>query len=306
MLDLESSTLDFRVNVWRSSIQMIEDQPITGVGLDQFLYAYRSRYILPEGWEDPDLSHPHNILLDYWLRLGILGVVVGFAFQIAFWRTTFHAYRRFYETDTLFWALLMGGAGSMAYTLAHGLIDSAHFAINLSYFFAMTLALVQRLTTLRDNTMEFIVNGMIVKLVQGDITDLDVEAITNAANSDLILGAGVAGAIYRKGGHTIQMECNAIGHCDVGKAVLTGGGKLKAKYVIHAVGPRMGEGDEHAKLKSAVHSTLRLAEENSIASVALPAISTGIFGFPMGDAAEITAHEVLAFSFEPHRHHVFI
>jgi O-acetyl-ADP-ribose deacetylase (regulator of RNase III) len=150
--------------------------------------------------------------------------------------------------------------------------------------------------------MKFIVNGLNVKLVQGDITDLTTDAITNAANSALILGGGVAGAIADKGGPSIQEECLKIGHCDVGKAVITGGGSLKARYVIHAVGPRMGEGDEHAKLASAVRSVLELAEQKKLGSVALPAISTGIFGFPMADCAQITAKQIIDYSFEKRAH----
>ncbi len=146
--------------------------------------------------------------------------------------------------------------------------------------------------------MEFVLHKLHVQLMQGDITELDTDAITNAANNYLILGAGVAGAIARKGGPSIQEECYAIGHCEVGKAAITGGGNLKAKYVIHAVGPMMGEGDEHAKLASAFHAVLELAEVNGLHSVALPAISTGIFGFPMADCAEILAKQIIDYSFE--------
>lgn len=156
--------------------------------------------------------------------------------------------------------------------------------------------------------MEFNLNKLRVSLVQGDITDLDVDAITNAANSSLVLGAGVAGAIYRKGGPVIQEECNAIGHCDVGKAVITSGGNLKARHVIHAVGPRMGEGNEDQKLAGAVRSTLVIAEENQLGAVALPAISTGVFGFPIRKCATIMAREIHEYSFEmrSHLHHVLI
>lgn len=139
--------------------------------------------------------------------------------------------------------------------------------------------------------MVFEKNGVTVDLMQGDITQLETDAITNAANSYLQLGAGVAGAIARAGGPAIQRECDEIGHCDVGNAVITGGGNLRAKHVIHAVGPRMGEGDEHEKLASVVRAVFRVAIENDLQSVALPAISTGIFGFPLEDAAEIFARE---------------
>jgi O-acetyl-ADP-ribose deacetylase (regulator of RNase III) len=146
--------------------------------------------------------------------------------------------------------------------------------------------------------MEFVLNKLTVRLMKGDITELETDAITNPANSHLILGAGVAGAISRKGGPSIQEECYQIGYCEVGKAVITGGGNLKAKYVIHAVGPMMGEGNEHAKLASAFRSVLELAEEKELNSVALPAISTGVFGFPMPDCAEILAKQIVDYSFE--------
>ncbi len=122
-------------------------------------------------------------------------------------------------------------------------------------------------------------------LEQGDITESDADAIVNAANSDLILGAGVAGAIRQKGGPEIQKECDHIGHCPVGDAVVTTGGDLKARYVIHAVGPRWGEGEETTKLKNALINSLKRAEEYQIASIAFPALSTGIFGFPLELAA---------------------
>src|SRR4030043_395986 len=98
---------------------------------------------------------------------------------------------------------------------------------------------------------EFTVNNARVSLWQGDITDLQVDAIVNAANANLVLGSGVAGAISKKGGPTIQQECTKIGKTYVGGAVLTSAGKLKCKYVIHAVGPRMGEGEEEIKLRNA-------------------------------------------------------
>lgn len=124
-------------------------------------------------------------------------------------------------------------------------------------------------------------------LVQGDITSLCADAIVNPANTSLILGGGVAGAIRRAGGESIQRECDSIGGTPVGTAVITGGGKLKARYVIHAVGPRMGEGDEDRKLTDAMLSALRLADSRGLHSVAIPAISTGVFGFPMERAARL-------------------
>jgi len=127
----------------------------------------------------------------------------------------------------------------------------------------------------------------IVKIILGDITEEETEAIVNAANSHLKHGGGVAGAIVRKGGRIIQEESDKIGYVPTGSAAITTAGKLKAKYVIHAVGPVWGEGDEDNKLKSAVLSALRIAEEKGIKSVSLPAISSGIFGFPKDRAAHI-------------------
>ncbi|NIQ01324.1 MAG: O-acetyl-ADP-ribose deacetylase [Nitrospinaceae bacterium] len=126
-----------------------------------------------------------------------------------------------------------------------------------------------------------------IELVQGDITESETDAIVNAANSQLVLGAGVAGAIRTKGGPSIQEECDSIGHCPVGGAVITGGGNLKARHVIHAVGPRQGEGDEEEKLKNATLNSLKVADDNNLQSITFPAISTGIYGFPIDACARI-------------------
>jgi O-acetyl-ADP-ribose deacetylase (regulator of RNase III) len=123
--------------------------------------------------------------------------------------------------------------------------------------------------------------------VEGDITEQDTDAIVNAANTSLVLGGGVAGAIRRKGGPSIQAQCNRIGGTHVGGAVITGAGNLKAKHVIHAVGPRMGEGDEDEKLRGATLNSLKVADEHQLKSVAFPAISSGIFGFPLDRCATI-------------------
>ena len=132
-----------------------------------------------------------------------------------------------------------------------------------------------------------IVKNSLIKIVRADITDLETDVIVNAANAHLILGGGVAGAIRRKGGSTIQEECNKIGGTFVGGAVITSGGNLKAKRVIHAVGPRMGEGDEDSKLTSAVLNSLKLMDEHELKTIAFPAISTGIFGYPIDRCAKI-------------------
>lgn len=135
--------------------------------------------------------------------------------------------------------------------------------------------------------MQLKVKNSEIHLIQGDITELDTDAIVNAANEQLVLGGGVAGAIRRKGGPLIQEECDLIGGTYVGGAVITTGGKLKAKHVIHAVGPRMGEGNEDEKLRNATLNSLKQADENGLKSIAFPAISTGIFGFPRERCAPI-------------------
>lgn len=131
------------------------------------------------------------------------------------------------------------------------------------------------------------INQSTVEIIQGDITEMDTDVIVNAANVKLIMGGGVAGAILRKGGGIIQDECDKIGGTHVGGAVITTGGNLKAKHVIHAVGPRFGEGNEDEKLRSATLNSLSLADRHRLKSITLPAISTGIFGFPVDRCAKI-------------------
>jgi O-acetyl-ADP-ribose deacetylase (regulator of RNase III) len=134
---------------------------------------------------------------------------------------------------------------------------------------------------------EWTYNGRKLKIVEGNIVALNVDAIVNAANKSLILGGGVAGAIRNFGGPSIQEECNKIGPVEVGEAVITGGGNLNADYVIHAVGPVYGEGDEDIKLANATLNSLNIAKKKKIKSIAFPAISTGIFHFPIKRCAEI-------------------
>jgi O-acetyl-ADP-ribose deacetylase (regulator of RNase III) len=135
-----------------------------------------------------------------------------------------------------------------------------------------------------------------LELVEGDITSLGVDAIVNAANSDLRLGAGVAGAIRRRGGPSIQQECNRIGHCPVGGAVVTGAGDLPAGRVIHAVGPvwgRQSPEESDGLLASAGRQALARAAELDLESIALPSVSTGVFGFPIDRAARILLREAI-------------
>ena len=143
--------------------------------------------------------------------------------------------------------------------------------------------------------MKVKINKSFIELVQGDITDQTTDAIVNAANTSLRPGGGVAGAIARKGGPQIQKECDEIGGTHVGGAVITTGGNLKAKHVIHAVGPVHGmeHGDE--KLKDATLNSLKLADESNLKSIAFPAVSTGVFGFPKERCATIMLSTVIAY-----------
>ena len=142
-------------------------------------------------------------------------------------------------------------------------------------------------------------NNKVLRLVKGDITERNVDAIVNAANSFLKHGGGVAAAIVRRGGTIIQEESDNIvtskGPIPVGTAVITAAGKLPCKAVIHAVGPRMGEGNEDYKLRKAVKSSLLLASKKGFISISMPAISSGIFGFPKDRCAKILVEESKTF-----------
>lgn len=127
---------------------------------------------------------------------------------------------------------------------------------------------------------------------QGDLTEMDTEAIVNAANNDLILGGGVAGAIRRKGGGEIQRECNEIGSIPVGYAAITAGGELKARFVIHAASMRLGGTTTADALRSSTSHCLRIAQERGLHSIAFPAVGTGIAGFPLEECARIMLREV--------------
>jgi O-acetyl-ADP-ribose deacetylase len=139
-----------------------------------------------------------------------------------------------------------------------------------------------------------------LELVQGDITTLRVDAIVNAANVHLQHGGGVAAAIVRRGGRIIQDESDAIiaergRPLDTGEAVITSGGKLTASFVIHIAGPIWGDGDEDNKLRKSIRSSLELADKHSVKSIAFPAISTGIYRFPVDRAAKLILDEAVAY-----------
>lgn len=138
-------------------------------------------------------------------------------------------------------------------------------------------------------------------VIQGDITKLEVDAIVNAANSSLMGGGGVDGAIHRAGGPQILAECREIvarqGQCVTGEAVITSGGNLPAKFVIHTVGPiwRGGNNNEPQLLQNAYLNSLKLAAENGAQTIAFPNISTGVYGYPKEQAARIAVEAVTGF-----------
>ena len=143
--------------------------------------------------------------------------------------------------------------------------------------------------------MEQAVADRKIRLIEGNIALVEADAVVNAANKSLILGGGVAGAIRRFGGPSIQEECSRIGPIEVGGAVMTGAGDLKARHVIHAAGPVYGEGDEDSKLERATLGSLRLAGNHKLKTIAFPAISSGIFGFPIRRCSEVMLRTTLMF-----------
>ena len=140
LLDTEQGTSFHRLKLWQAALAMIRDYPLTGVGLDNFLYRY-PEYMLPEAWQEPNLSHPHNIVLDYWTRLGILGVLVLVWLVTAFFRLGLLMYRGLPEGNER--AIILGAIAAMSSTLAHGLIDNSYFLVDLAFIFFLCLALVR-------------------------------------------------------------------------------------------------------------------------------------------------------------------
>jgi O-acetyl-ADP-ribose deacetylase len=131
-----------------------------------------------------------------------------------------------------------------------------------------------------------------ILIISGDLAEQDVDAVVNAANSDLILGGGVAGAISQAGGPAIQQECSAHGPVKVGEAALTGAGELHARHVIHAASMALGGPTTAASLRSAMDNAFRLAREHHVRTIAIPAVGTGIAGFPMDECAAVMARSL--------------
>ena len=141
-----------------------------------------------------------------------------------------------------------------------------------------------------------------IVIVSGDLVEQDVDAIVNAANNDLMLGAGVAGAIRRRGGASIQQECDALGPIKVGEAAISGAGELPARFVIHAASMSLGGVTTSRALRSSMEHVFRLARENGVRSIAIPAVGTGIARFPMDECAIImagTLHDALIGGWSP-------
>jgi O-acetyl-ADP-ribose deacetylase len=138
-----------------------------------------------------------------------------------------------------------------------------------------------------------------VEVIQGDLTQQDVDAIVNAANNDLELGGGVAGAIARAGGPQIQAECRSIGRIEVGDAAITGGGNLTARFVIHAASMHLGGRTNADSLRDSTRRSLEIASDRGLRSVAFPAVGTGIARFPLEECARIMLEEVVAHSQKP-------
>ena len=133
-----------------------------------------------------------------------------------------------------------------------------------------------------------------VVIIAGDLVDQEVDAIVNAANNDLQLGGGVAGAIRRAGGPSIQDECDAHGPVRVGEAAITGAGRMHARYVIHAASMSLGGRTTRASLKSSMDDVFRLARMHEVRSLAVPAVGTGIAGFPIDECARVMAESLKA------------
>ncbi len=145
ILDFSSGTNFFRLRLWESAIEIIRDHPVTGLGLDQFLYRYSGEYVRPDAVWDPDLSHPHNFVLDFWTRLSVVGLALFLMIQFSFWKQARRALAKLRHEDLGSYAIMLGLLGSMAALLVHGMIDNSVFVIDLAFIFMFQLAATSRL-----------------------------------------------------------------------------------------------------------------------------------------------------------------
>lgn len=143
LLDFSEGTNFYRIRVWQSTFNLLEDYPVTGIGLDQFLSQFRGTYIMPDAWEEPELSHPHNIILDFWVRLGLAGVVLLLFTQWAFWQRMWRQYsaQQPSDTDKLSLMLIIGTMGCMLNLLAHGMVDNSIYVVDLIYIWMLLLGI---------------------------------------------------------------------------------------------------------------------------------------------------------------------
>ncbi len=149
-IDFSSGTNFFRLRLWESTLAIIRERPLTGIGMDQFLYYVGGQYLKPDAIWDRDQSHPHNFLLDFWTRLSVFGLLAFLVIQLLFWRSAINLWRRLRRGDALLFAMLLALMGSMAGLLAHGLIDNSVFVVDLAYIFMFQLAALLRLDELSE------------------------------------------------------------------------------------------------------------------------------------------------------------
>lgn len=150
LFDISSGTNFVRLRLWESTVSILRDRPITGIGLDQFLYYFGGEYLKPDAIWDPNLSHPHNFILDFWARLSIFGVAIFGLIQIEFWRRARMVARKVGQRDPLLFSMTLGLCGSMAALLFHGLVDNSVFVIDLAFIFMFQLAAMMRLRQFAD------------------------------------------------------------------------------------------------------------------------------------------------------------
>ncbi len=153
LVDMTSGTNFYRLRAWQSAINIIQDYPITGIGLDQYLYFFRDKYMLPDAWQEPNLSHPHHIIFDFWLRLGIFGVLWLVIFIWIWGKTAWREYKMLWRGDKLLLALIVGAMGSMANLLSHGLVDNSLYVLDLAVVFALLVGIASVLPTQKASSL---------------------------------------------------------------------------------------------------------------------------------------------------------